>query len=813
MERGSKNGIGQPVRRKEDLRLLTGRGRYSDDLRLPGQTYAVVQRSPHAHAAITRIDTTRAAAAPGVLGVFTSADLAADGVEPIPPDFFFLGPIEVQRQLPDIILVNTDGSEIFPSPYHLLARDRVRFVGEGVAMVVAETLAQAKDAAELIEVDYDVLAAVTATRQAADPTAPVLWPDNTSNVCVDGEVGDKAATDAAFAAAAHVVRLDTWVQRVTGVPMEPRTGVGEFDPATKRYTLHAGSGGVVRQKHEISQILGVPFETVRVVAHDIGGNFGTKNSIFPEFILIAWAARRVGRPVKWTCERSEAFLSDYQGRDLVSECELALDAQGTFLALRCTNLSNLGAYAASTIPLRKGLGIMTGLYRIPAAHVRGRATMSNTPPTAPYRSAGRPEAMYIIERIVDLSAQQTGFDRIALRRRNLIQPAELPYRNAVGVTYDNGEYERVMDAALTLGDWAGFAARRAEAKARGKLRGIGLANYIEMTMGNPRERAEVVVHPARARATSKASVGAHAGATFEDGTVDIVIGTLASGQGHETSFAQCVSEWLGVPFDCVRLVQGDTDIVPVGGGSHSGRSMRMAGFVMGKASDGVIAKGKRIAAHLFECDAAEIDFAGGIFTRRNTNQSSSLFEIAAAARDRTDLPDNLKGRLAAAHDQLFKEGGFPYGCHVCEVEIDPDTGHVALERYAAVDDVGRAINPLILHGQAHGGIAQGVGQALWEHSHYDPDSGQLLAASFLDYTMPRADTLPSFLTEISEVPSPTNPLGVRAGGEGGTTPALGVVVNAVVDALQPYGITHIEMPTTPEKVWRAIRSARQDFAS
>lgn len=781
-------GIGQPVLRKEDLRLLTGRGRYSDDLSLPGQAVGFVLRSPHAHADIVSIDTAAARSAPGVIAVLTGADLAADGVKPIPPDFLFLGPIEVQKQLPDIILVNRDGSDIYPSPFPLLAQGRVRFVGEGVAFVVAGTLAQAKDAAELIAIDYAPLPAVTATRQAADPTAPVIWPGNASNICVDGDVGDAAATDAAFAKAAHVVRLDTWIQRVTGVPMEARTCIGHYDPDTDRYTLHAGSGGVVRQKGEIAGILGVPPEKVRVVAHDIGGNFGTKNSIFPEFALAVWASRRIGRPVKWTCERSEAFLTDYQGRDLVSDCELALDNDGRFLALRGSNLSNLGAYAASTIPLRKGLGIMTGLYRIPAAFFRGRATMSNTPPTAPYRSAGRPEAMFIIERIIDVAARHTGIDRIDLRRRNLVAPDELPYRNALGVTYDNGEYARVMDDALKLADWDGFPARKAEARTRGKLCGIGLGNYIELTLGNPRERAEVTVLPS--------------------GDVEVVIGTLASGQGHETSFAQCVSDWLGVPFERVKLIQGDTDIVPVGGGSHSGRSMRMAGFVMGRSSDAVIAKAKRIAAVLLEAPESELEFARGIVRRNGTNRTLSLAEIATAARGRDNLPEDLKGKLSAVTDHLFKEGGFPYGSHVCEVEIDPETGHVALVRYAAIDDVGRAINPMILHGQTHGGIAQGVGQALWEHSHYDPDSGQLLAASFLDYAMPRADTLPAFDTAISEVPSPTNPLGIRAGGEGGTTPALGAVANAVVDALAEFGVTHMDMPCTAEKVWQAIGRTR-----
>ncbi len=514
---GGSAGIGRPVLRKEDRRLLTGKGRYSDDLALPGQLFGHVLRSPHAHAVIRAIETAAAKAAPGVVAVLTREDIRADGLRPIPPDFFFLGPIEVQRQLPDVILVNSDGSEIFPSPYNLLAIDRVRFVGEGVAFVVAQTLDQAKDAAELIEIDYEVLPAVSVTRDAAGPDAPLLWPDNTSNVCVDGEVGDRGATEAAFANAAHVVTLDTWIQRVTGVPMEARTCVGVYDAQTDRYTLYAGSGGVVRQKGEIAGILGIAPEQVRVVAHDIGGNFGTKNSIFPEFALAVWASRRTGRPVKWTCERSEAFLTDYQGRDLDARCELALDKDGNFLAIRGENLSNLGGYAASTIPLRKGLGIMSGLYRIPAACFRGRATMSNTPPTAPYRSAGRPEAMFIIERIIDKAAQSCGFDRIELRRRNLIRPDELPYRNAVGVVYDNGEYEHVMNRALTLADWDGFAERRKSSEAQGLMRGIGLANYIELTLGNPRERAEVTANP--------------------DGSVDVVIGTLASGQGHETSFA------------------------------------------------------------------------------------------------------------------------------------------------------------------------------------------------------------------------------------------------------------------------------------
>jgi carbon-monoxide dehydrogenase large subunit len=782
------NGIGQPVRRKEDMRLITGAGQYSDDRSLPNQAQAVMLRSPHAHARIVSINTKAARQAAGVVCVLTGIDVETDGLGSISPDFLYLGSLEFQRSLPDPILQNTDGSQIFASPYPLLPKDRVRYIGQAVAMVVAETVAAAKDATELIDVEYEPLPAVTETAAAADPGARRLWDDAPSNVCLDAEVGDKNATDAAFTRAAHVVSLSTWIQRVTGVPMETRSAIGTFDAATERYTLYAGSGGVVRQKREISEILKVPFESVRVIAHDIGGNFGTKNSVFPEHPLLVWAAKKVGRPVKWTCERNEAFLSDYQGRDLVSETQLALDAQGTFLALRGSNLSNIGAYAASIIPLRKGVGIMSGLYRIPFAHFRARAVLSNTPPTIPYRSAGRPEAMFVIERLIDIAADLHAFDPIKLRRRNLIRPDELPYRNPTGVTYDSGEYERVMDHAMRLGEWDTIKRRRKEAKKRGKLRGIGLANYIELTMGNPRERAEVIVRA--------------------DDSIDVIVGTLSSGQGHETSFTQCVSEWLGVPFERVRLVQGDTDVVPVGGGSHSGRSMRFAGVVMGKATDKVIDRGREIASHLLNAGNKPVSYAQGRFLVADTGAEIGIFEVARAAAESEDLPSHLRGPLSAEHDEVFKLGGFPYGCHVCEVEIDPETGNTDIVRYAAVDDVGRAINPMILDGQTHGGIAQGVGQALWEHCVYEPSSGQLLSASFMDYAMPRAHKLPSFVTALSEVPAPGNPLGVRAGGEGGTTPALAVVINAIVDALSEFGVTHMEMPATPERVWRAIHDAQ-----
>jgi len=780
-------GIGQPVRRKEDARLVTGAGCFSDDVDLPRQARAFVMRSVHAHARIRGIDTTRAKALRGVLAVLTGADLKADGIKPIPPDASIMVPVEAQRKLPDVVLVNKNGP-YQPTPYNLLAVDKVRYVGEGVVLVVAETLAIAKDAAELVEIDYEPLAAVTDTLAAAEPGAVRLYDDARSNLFCEAEVGDTAATEQAFARAAHVVRLETWVQRVTGVPMEARTAVGHYDKQSGRYFLHAGSGGVVRQKGECAAILGVPAETVQVVARDIGGNFGTKNSLFPEFPLVLWASRRIGRPVKWTCERSEAFLSDYQGRDLVAKVELAVDEKGKFLAVRGSHLSNIGGYAASIVPLRKGLTICTNVYRIPVAHFRAYAVLSNTMCTIPYRSAGRPEAVYLMERLCDLAADKTGIDRISIRRRNLIAPKELPYRTALGTKYDNGEYERAMDTAISISDWKEFAKRRRESRKLGKLRGIGLANYIECTMGYPREWSKITVKP--------------------EGEVEVAIGTLSSGQGHETSFAQCVSEWLAVSFEQVKLVQGDTDIVPVGGGSHSGRSMRFASIVMGTCSNAIIARGKRIAGRMLETDPDKVEFKDGRFRSDNSQRSFDVFEIARAAQTLNDLDDDLRGPLAAESDQHFTDGGYPYGCAVCEVEIEPDTGAVQIVRYSAVDDVGRAVNPMILHGQTHGAIAQGVGQALWEHCIVDPSCGQVMTGSFMDYAMPRADGLPSFRTELMEVLSPSNPLGVRAGGEGGTTPALGAVVNAVVDALRDYGVTHMDMPLTSEKVWRAIRDGK-----
>jgi len=774
-KRSSLAAIGEPVVRKEDAELLTGQGRFSDDVNLPGQAYAVMVRSPHAHARIRSIDVAAAMAVPGAIAVLTGVDAIKDGLKPI-PHRPILGP-------PDIALGKRDASDKFLSPHRVLPTDKARFAGETVAMVVAESLGAAKDAAERVTVDFEPLPAVTETIKAVAPDALLVWDEARSNVCVDAEVGDAAATARGFERATHIVKLQTWVQRVTGVPLEPRAAVASHDRTSGRTTLYAGSGGVVRQKHELAGVLDVPVDRIRVVSGDVGGNFGTRNAFYPEFALAAWASRRIGRPVKWTCERHEAFLSDYQGRDLFVEAELALDADGRFLALRGSNMSNVGAHTVSFVPLTKGVSVMSSVYRIPAASVRARAVMSNTPPTNPYRSAGRAEVMFVMERLIDLAATTHGFDRLELRRRNLIRADEMPYVNPLGLTYDSGEYARAMASALALGRWDDFPQRRRAAARSGKRRGIGIANYIEFTTGAPREWTKITVLP--------------------DGRVDVAIGTLSSGQGHRTSFAQLITDWLGVPFDCVNMIQGDTDIVPVGGGSHSGRSMRLAGIVIGKASDAVIARGKRIAAHVLEAAEHDIEFSGGNFLVKGADRSLGIFDVAREALRRNDLPGELACPLAAESDETVTAGGYPYGSHVCEVEVDLELGTVEIVGYAAVDDVGRAVNPRILHGQTHGAIAQGIGQALNEGCVYERNSAQLLSGSFMDYAMPRAGGLPSFATEISEVPSTNNPLGVRAGGEGGTTPALAAVVNAIVDALKDFGVKHMEMPVTPERVWRA----------
>jgi carbon-monoxide dehydrogenase large subunit len=772
--------IGHPIRRKEDARLLTGKGRFSDDFSAAGQAYAAMVRSPYPHARIVRIDTAAAKGMPGVLAVLTGADCKADALKPIPHT-----PVPATKF--DMKLTAANGGPVFAGPHMLLPFDKARHVGEAVAMVVAQTRAQAMDAAEAVEVEYQELPFVIHSEDALKPGAPVLWDEIPDNVPCDTMFGDKAKTDRAFAGAAHIVKAEFDVVRVTGVPLELRSCLAEFDAASGKYTLYAGSGGAVRQKVELAGVLNIAPDKLRVLSYDVGGNFGTRNRPFVEFGLVLWAAGKLKRPVKYTATRSEAFLTDYQGRDLVTKVELAFDNNGRILAMRADNISNAGARCVSLSPLSKGSGLITGGYDIPAATLRARAVFTTTMPTNAYRSSGRPEVTFAIERLMDLAADQLGIDRVRIRRKNLVKPKAMPYRNAVGMNYDSGTYEANMDLAMTIADWDGFKQRKKAAKKRGRLLGLGLANYVESSIGSPKERTEITVKP--------------------NGVVDVVIGTQPSGQGHETSFAQVVADLIAVPHAAINVIIGDTDIVSVGGGSHSGRSMRHAATVISKGVPELIAKGKQVTALVLNAPADKIEWQDGRFSSPTSNRSFDFLELAKEAA-RVTLPPELKDGLAIAADNEMHDPAFPNGCAICEVEIDPDTGHLELTRYAAVDDVGRCINPLIVHGQTHGGIAQGVGQALWEQCYIDPSSGQPLTGSFMDYGMPHAHTLPSFKAEIVEVLSPTNPLGIKAGGEGGTTPALAVIVSAIVDALRDYGIRDIAMPATPYAIWQAIQNAK-----
>ena len=775
-------GIGQPVRRKEDLRLVTGHGLYVADQTLPNMAHVAFVRSSYAHARITGIDISSAMDLPGVIAVFTGQDLIAGGLNPMDHKPVMAGGT-------DVAVNATTDFKLYSRPQPLLATDKARYIGEPVAMVIADSANAAKDAAELVFVDYETLPAVAMARDAIKDGGPLVWDDCASNICVQVEVGKKDATDAAFAKAAHIVRFDTWIQRVTGSPMEPRNAVAEYDPATQNYTLYAGTGmGVAKEKIDLAAVLGVDTERVRARCEDMGGNFGTRNFFFPEYGLLPWAAKQVGRPLKWLGDRGESFLSDYQGRDLTVSAELALDKNGKFLAVRGTNISNIGGHAIAFVPLRKGLGIMQGVYDIPAVHFHGLGVFTNTPPTSPYRSAGRPEAIYVIERLVDIAADEMGLDPVELRRRNLIQPNQFPYQNGVNLIYDNGEYEMAMDAALKLADWTGFPARRAEAKTRGKLRGIGIANYVEGAGGAPRERAEI--------------------AFKANDRVELIVGTMNSGQGHETSYAQLLHTWLGVPWENVDFRAHDTAFVKAGGGSHSGRSMRLASLAIGEAVDEILAKGKKIAGLLLQADEAEVEFVAPAFRVKGTDRAIGIFEIARLASERTDLPAELQGPFGGIGDHTSKVGAYPSGTHICEVEIDPDTGDLTIVKWSGVDDVGLAVNPMILHGQAHGAAAQGIGQALSEICHYDPENAQLLSGSFMDYAIPRAASLPSFDCTFLEIPATSHRFGIRPGAEGGTTPALGAVINSIVDALSEFGVRHVEMPATSERIWKAIQDAK-----
>jgi aerobic carbon-monoxide dehydrogenase large subunit len=775
-------GIGRPIPRSEDLRLIQGRGRYTNDYTLAGECHMAVVRSPHAHAEIRGIDPAPALEAPGVIAVLTGADAEADG----------LGTIQtmVQRH-------KRDGSPMEKPPYPILARDRVRLAGDAVAIVLAETPGQARDAAELVAVEYEELPAVTDAAEAVKPGAPVLWPGLVpDNVAFVFQQGDRDAADRAIEAAEHVARLDFRISRVYASPLEPRAALASFDPTSGRYTLIAGVQGPHRLRDELAQrILRIPASKLRVISPDVGGAFGMKGSPFPEYGMALWAARRLGRPVRWLADRGESFLSDYHARDNVTTVELGLDGEGNFLGMRVRTIANLGAYLGYNTPHSptNNLGGLAGTYRTPAIHVEVLGAYTNTQPTAPYRGAGRPEATYAIERAIDLAARHFGFDRVELRRRNLIRPDEMPFKTGLVFTYDSGEFEKNMDMALQLADWDGFEKRREEAAARGRLRGIGLSNPIEIAGGPQNQPME---EACEIRFDSSGS------ATF-------LMGTHNHGQGHENAFRQIAHDVLGLDPERVEILYGDTDLVPHGKGTFGSRSMASGGGALVRAAEKIVEKGRLIAANLLEADAADIEFSDGAFKIAGTDREVRIEEVAKASFNAARLPDGVEYGLIEKAIVAPEAATFPNGCHVCEVEIDSDTGRMEIVAYVVVDDVGRVINPLLLKGQIHGGIAQGAGQAVLEAIAYEPGSGQMVTGSFNDYAMPRADDLPSFVVDSNEVPTTKNPLGVKGAGEAGTVGSLVAVVNAAVDALKPLGVEHIEMPLTAQRLWQTIEAAKR----
>jgi carbon-monoxide dehydrogenase large subunit len=770
-------GIGQAVKRFEDVRLLRGGGHFHDDVRLPGQAHAVVVRSVHAHARIVRLDVAAARRAPGVLGVFTGEDLSQAG----------LGSTRTT-----LTRTRPDGSPMFAPAHPGLVRDRVRCVGDPIALLVAETVAQAEDAADLVHIEYEPLPSVTETSEAGQPGRPAVWDECLDNVSNVFETGDRRAVEAGLARAAHVIRGRYVISRVHAQYIEPRGALGVYDRGEDRYTLYAD----VQYPHRVRQILAgaifrIPEQRIRVVAGDIGGAFGIKGPQYVEHRLVLWASRKLGRPVKWACERREAILADEHARDTISEAELGLDAQGRFLALRVRTVANVGAYVSSDrnlLPTFMNVSTLVGVYTIPAAHVHVTCVLANVNPIAPYRGAGRPESTYVIERLIDDAARELGRDRIELRRKNLIPASAMPYRTALNVTYDSGQFERSLDQALRLADVAGFAARRETSRLRGRLRGLGMANAIERAASPQPEFAEI-------------RFDASGGAT-------LLMGTKSQGQGHETTFKQVLHERLGLDPETVRYVDGDTDRVAFGTGTMGSRSTVVGGSALWLAADKVIAKGRRIAAHLLEAAEADLSFEEGRFRVAGTNRAVSLTEVARAAFQPAQLPPGLEPGLYETGTFAPRQDTWPNGCHVCEVEIDPDTGAVEVVGYVVVDDVGTVVNPLTLEGQIHGGLAQGIGQILMEQVVYDPDSGQLLTASFMEYAMPRADTLPDVVVGSNPVPTSLNPLGAKGAGEAGTVGALPAVMNAIMDALAPLGVRHLDMPATPERVWRAIQEAR-----
>ncbi len=769
-----KFGIGQPVPRFEDPRLVRGGGRYVDDIVLPRMAFGYVLRSPHAHAKIRAIDTAAASAAPGVLALLTGADWRACGWGDLPV------PGGLKRR---------DGSPMYRPRYPALVSDRVRWVGDYVAFVVAETYAQAADAAEAITVEYEPLAPIVSTADAPAAGAPLVFDDCPNNICFVHLEGDKAATDSAFARATHVVRQHFVINRVTAVTMEPRGSVGDYNATDGRYTIYTTLQRVYPFRAELAQVvLKVPEAKVRVVAGDIGGSFGMKSAVYNEVALVLLASKLIGRPVKWVSTRAEAFLSDAQGRDNVTDAELALDADGTFLALRVRTVANLGAGLQTATPAFIGnLGSLAGVYRTPAIHADVTAVFTNTNPVRPYRGNGRPEAAYVIERMVDLAADRLGIDPAALRRRNAIPPDAMPFKTGLSFTYDSGDFATNLDMALRLADADGFPARRREARARGKLRGLGMSNTIERAAAPSYEGAEI---------------------RFDrSGTVTLFSGAVTQGQGHETVFKQIMCDRLGLDPADIQYLQGDTDLVFFGEGTGGSRSATLGGSAVDAAARKVIEKARAIAAFALKTDVDRVKFESGVFSSPVTNQTLTLKEAAKLAANPAKLPPDMEPGLVVTAVYRGEVENFPNGAHVCELEIDPDTGEVAILRYSVVDDVGTVLNPLLLHGQITGGVAQGVGQILREDIRFDAETGELLTGSFMDYAMPRAADLSAVAIKSNPVPTRTNPLGVKGAGEAGTVGAMPAVANALVDALSEFGVHHIEMPATPEVIWRAIGGA------
>jgi carbon-monoxide dehydrogenase large subunit len=781
----AEHGIGVAVKRKEDLRFLTGKGTYTDDLDRPNQTYAYILRSPHAHAKINSIDTSQAAKSPGVVAIFTGQDWDAGGL-----------PCGWQVH-------NKDGSPMAEPAHPPLCKDRVRHVGDQVAVVIAESLAQAKDAAETIVVDYEELPAVIDMQKAIADGSPLVWDEVPNNTCYDWDLGDKAAVDSAFAEAAQVATVHIVNNRLIANAIEPRAAIGEYDPAYQRYTLHTTS----QNPHVIRLLMGafvlqIPEHKLHVIAPDVGGGFGSKIFHYAEEAIVTWAAPKVGRPIKWTAERSESFVSDCQGRDHVTDAELALDANGNFLAMRVKTLANMGAYLSTfstCVPTYLYATLLAGNYKTPQIYCEVRAVFTNTVPVDAYRGAGRPEATFVVERLVNEAARITGSDPAEIRRRNYIQPGQFPYQTPVALMYDIGNYEVTLDKALEASEYAGFEARKAESKARGKLRGIGIASYIEACGIAPSQVVGAL--GARAGLYESAKVRVH-----PTGSVTVYTGSHAHGQGHETTFSQIVSDRLGIPFDSVEIVHGDTDRIPFGMGTYGSRSLAVGGSAIYSAIDKVIKKATMIAAHLLEAAEADVEFSDGEFRVAGTDKKVALGEVSLAAYVPHNFPEELEPGL---EEQAFYDPAnftYPAGTYVCEVEVDPETGKTTIENFVAADDFGRIINPMIVAGQVHGGLAQGIGQAMLEGCIYD-ESGQLMTGSYMDYTMPRADDLPPFNVDTAVTECTHNPLGVKGCGEAGAIGAPAATINAILNALSPLGITDLAMPATPYRVWRAIQDA------